>query len=230
MNILRFVAVLACIGLLLGCAEGEGEGKTNPVEAVFKDPLTSKQIKKALIKLEDMPSGYSEDPDLISDEEDEDEITAGSKKCKELMSALDGKDRAEEPFGEGEVGFKQSDFGPFVGESVSSFKGSQIKDGMEKVRDAFEGCKKFETTDKDGAKLKFRVAPMSFPKLGDDTIAVKMSGTESSFGMSFDFNLVAVRVDQNVVMMINFGIGKALGGQKFEKLTRLAVERIDQAA
>jgi hypothetical protein len=116
-----------------------------------------------------------------------------------------------------------------VGESVSSFKGSRIKDGMGEIREAFEKCKKFETTDKDGAKTKFTVAPISFPKLGDDTIAVKMSGKEPTLGLTFEFNLVAVRVDQNVVIMLNMGIGRALGGQKFEKLTRLAVERIDQA-
>lgn len=228
---LQCVAAAILIVLAASCGQEPGEGKTNPVEAVFKDPLSSKQIKRALLKIEDMPSGYTEDPDLINDEEsEEDEISAGSKKCEQLMSALGSKDRAEKPFGEGEVGFKESDFGPFVGESVISFKGSRIKEGMGKIRDAFASCKNFETEDKDGAKTKFRVAPMSFPKLGDDTIAVKMSGEEPSFGMTFDFNLVAVRVDQNVVMMLNFGIGRALGGQKFEKLTRLAVERIDAAA
>ena len=222
------VAAIACIGLLFGCAKGEGEGKTNPVEAVFKDPLTSKQIKGALLKIEDMPSGYTKDADLISDEGDEDEFTSGSPKCKQLMNTLDS-DEEEKPFGEGEVGFKESDFGPFVAESVSSFKGDRIKDGMGKFREAFESCTVFTTTDKDGAKTKFKVAQMSFPKLGDDTIAVKMSAKEPTLGMSFDFSLVAVRVDQNVILMLNFGVGRALGGQKFEKLARLAVERINQA-
>lgn len=229
MRTLKYVAATILLVLATSCGQEPGEGKTNPVEAVFKDPLTSKQIKKALLKIEDMPSGYAKDPELIGNDDD-DEITAGSKKCKELMGALSASDKEEKPFGEGEVGFKESDFGPFVGESVSSFKGSRIKDGMRKIRDAFESCTMFETKDKDGAKTKFTVAPMSFPKLGDDTLAVKLSGKEPSFGMTFDFNLVAVRVDQNVVMMLNLGIGRALGGEKFEKLTRLAVERIDQAA
>ena len=214
--------------LATSCGQPEGEGKTNPVEAVFKDPLTTKQIKSALLKIEDMPSGYTKDPDLVSDEEDEDEITSGSPKCNQLMNAGDSEED-EKPFGEGEVGFKESDFGPFVAESVSSFKGNRIKDGMGKFREAFESCTAFTTTDKDGAKTKFKVAKMSFPKLGDDTIAVKMSAKEPTLGMSFDFSLVAVRVDQNVVLMLNFGVGRALGGEKFEKLTRLAVERIDKA-
>jgi hypothetical protein len=214
--------------LATSCSQPEGGGKTNPVEAVFKDPLTTKQIKSALLKIEDMPSGYTKDPDVISDDEDEDEFS-GSPKCKRLMNALDSEED-EKPFGEGEVGFKESDFGPFVAESVSSFKGDRIKNGMGKFREAFESCSTFTTTDKDGAKTKFKVAQMSFPKLGDDTIAIKMSAKEATLGMSFDFSLVAVRVDQNVVLMLNFGVGRALGGEKFEKLARLAVERIDQAA
>jgi hypothetical protein len=214
--------------MLTGCAQPKGESKTNPVEAIFKDPLTSKQIKDALIKLEDLPSGYTEDRELISDDSEDDKLTAGSKKCESLNSTLNA-DESVKPFGEGEVGFKESEFGPFVGESVSSFKGSRVEDGMGKLKDAFKTCKKFETTAKDGTKTKFSVSQMSFPSLGDDTIAVKMTASEPTFGMSFDLSLVAVRIDQNVVMMLNFGIGKALGGQKFEKLTRLAVERIDQA-
>jgi hypothetical protein len=223
------LAVAATLLLATNCGQPQGESKTNPVEAVFKDPLTSKQIKGALLKIDDMPPGYTKDSDLISDEEDED-VFSGSPKCKRLMNALDSGDKEEKPFGEGEVGFKESDFGPFVAESVSSFKGDRIKDGMGKFREAFESCTTFTTTDKDGAKTKFKVAQMSFPKLGDDTIAIKMSAKEPTLGMSFDFSLVAVRVDQNVVLMLNLGVGRALGGQKFEKLTRLAVERIDQAA
>jgi hypothetical protein len=224
----RIVAVMLCAALLAACGGKTGEAKTNPVEAVFKDPLTSKQIKKALLTLDDMPSGYSEDPDLVSDDDDsEDEVTKGSPQCKKLMSAIEEED--EKPFGEGDVGFKESDFGPFIMESVASHEGDLIKDSMGELREAFSTCKKFESTDAEGAVTKFTVAEMSFPELGDDTVAVKMSGKESSFGFTFDFNLVAVRVDQNVILMVNFGVGRALGGKKFEQLARLAVERVSAA-
>lgn len=226
---LRLLAAALCLLLLASCGSEPGENRTNPVEAVFKDPLTDKQIEKALLTVDDMPSGYSEDPELVSDEDEEDdEVTSGSPKCEELMSAM-GDEDDEKPFGEGEVGFKEGDFGPFIMESIASHKGDTIEKAMKELRDAFTMCKKFESTDKEGAVTKFTVARMSFPDLGDDTVAVKMSGKEDELGFTFTFNLVAVRVDQNVVLLVNFGIGGAMDGTKFEKLARLAVDRVEQA-
>ena len=215
--------------LVTACGARTGEEKTNPVESLFKDPLTSQQIKKSLLTIDDMPSGFSEDPEMSTDDS-EDNFTSGSSDCKALNSTLNEPGTKSKTVGEGEVGFKESDFGPFVAESVASFKGAAIEDSMGDLKQAFSKCKRFTTTDEDGAKLKFRVAPMSFPDLGDDTIAVKLSAKEPTFDLSFTLDLVAVRVDQNVVMMLNFGIGKALAGEKFESLVRLAVDRINKAA
>ena len=227
----RILALLVASFVLAACGGKAGEDTTNPIESITKDPLTSEEIKKVLLTLEDLPSGYSEDPELTSeDEEDSDEVTSGSQPCKDLMAALDAEEE-EKPHGEGEIGFKESDFGPFVMEAVASFEGDKLKKTMQTFQDAFTECRKFTTTDSEGVDTNFTAAPMSFPKLGDESVAVRLTAKEDSdFDFEIDFDLVAVRTDQNVVLMASLGFGKSMSGEDFEKLVRTAVQRVSDAA
>ena len=70
------LAAVVALAVLSACGAlgGQGEGKTNPIKAVFKDPLTTAQIKPALLTLDDMPSGYSVAPEEAEEEEAEEDL------------------------------------------------------------------------------------------------------------------------------------------------------------
>ncbi len=215
----------ACCLLLGGCGASAG-----PDQTATADPLSETQIKKALLTIDDLPSGFSKDPDLALDEEGSaDDVTQGTKQCRDLLSALNDENRGK-PFGEGQVGFKEGDAGPFIEEQVTSFEGSTIKKSMATLREAFASCKEFQTKDSEGVVTEFTVAPMTFPDLGDDSIAVQLGAIESSVDFEIAMSLVVVRVDQNVVLLGNYGLGSGLGGGKFESIARTAVDKVSQAS
>ena len=223
MALASFVLLSAC-----GLIGGQGEGKTNPVEAIFKDPLTTAQIKPTLLTLDDMPNGYSIDRDA-SDDSDSGELDSSTAECTRLFKALERQDN-QKAFGKAEINFKADDFGPFVSETVSSFKGSKIKDQLAILDVALAKCPSFTTTDDDGAKLTFKVEELSFPDLGDQTVAGRITAKEPTFDIAIEFQMVAVRVDQNMVALANFGIGKGMGEADFEEVVRKAVERVQAAS
>lgn len=221
---LASVALLAACGLI----GGQGEGKTNPVEAIFKDPLTTAQIKPTLLTLDEMPNGYAIDQDA-SDDSDSGELDSTTAECTRLFKALERQDK-ENAFGKAEINFEAGDFGPFVSETVSSFEGSKIKDQLAILDVALAKCPSFTTTDDDGAKLKFKVEELPFPDLGDQTVAGLITAKEPTFDIAIEFQMVAVRVDQNMVALANFGIGKGMGEADFEEVVRKAVEHVQAAS
>lgn len=213
-----------------GSDKSDGSGKTGVVEKVFADPLTDAQIEKALLAVDDLPSGWSVSADDEDEDEDDDsdsETSADNPECQKLMDAMDGDDESE-AFGEGEVSFQQSEWGPFLSQSVSSKEGDEIEKAMTAFREAFETCESFTETDADGTKTEFKISDMSFPDLGDDTVALKMSAEAEGFPV--DVPLVVVRVDQNVILLASFGIGQGMDAKELETVARTAVTKVKAAA
>lgn len=227
-----FIAFALCSALALsGCGGDDGAGdtgKTGVIERVFADPLTDAQIKKALLTVDDLPSGWTASPD--EDEEDDDsdaETDSASAECKKLMDAMEGDDSTK-AFGKGEAEFQGGEWGPFLSQSVSSMKGDEIEKSMDSFRDAFQACDSFTQTDDEGVKTEFKIADMSFPDLGDDTIALKMSA--EAMGIPVDIPLVVVRVDQNVILLASVGLGEGMSSADLEKVARTAVTKVKAAS
>jgi hypothetical protein len=74
-------------------------------------------------------------------------------------------------------------------------------------------------TDEDGSTTTY--SEMSFPDLGDDSIAYR--GTVQDFPVSFA--LVAAAVDERIVYLI--GVGSGSDGELLEGLATIAVARAD---
>lgn len=227
-------ALLPALALVITAACGGGgaedskketdSGGTGMVEKVFADPLGDEQIKDALLSLDDMPSGWS-----IDDSEDEDdadtETSSDDPACNALMGAFEGDE--DEAFGEGDVSFTQSEFGPFLSQAIASQEGDAIEKTMGELRQAFETCTSFTDTESDGTKTTFKVSEMSFPDLGDETLAVKLAGDADGF--SFTAPLVVTRVDQNVILLVSISIGQPMPGEDLESIARTAVAKVKSA-
>lgn len=160
---------------------------------------------------------------------DSDSNTAGKTGFVERILAgpltyADIDDSGATPVGEGEATFRKSKRGPFLLQSITSFEGNEAKKAVKAFRTAFETCDSFTETGDDGTKVSFKVSPMAFPSLGDDTVALRLSARAARIKVVAP--LIVVRVDQNLMLLASAGIKKRLPAQDLETVARTAVTKI----
>jgi hypothetical protein len=235
---LGIAATLALAGLLVGCSEdpperaatitadedaGAGaeddgaasdESETPITDDAAARVLTDKQARAALPGVAGMPSGWSVDPENTlgddgDDSDDEDDITTPAK-CEELFDALD-EANDDDPVGSAEVTFTQGGFGPFLGIEVSSFEDEVDDNSLGRALDVLGQCPEFTVNTNDGeAPITYKVSPLSFANLGEETAAFRMTFESEGFAFSSDFAIV--RVGHNLVT----GSTAAIGGGRVE--------------
>lgn len=234
MRKLTFV-LIAALGLTLSaCSSGgakDNSGKTGVIEKVLAKPLTDEQIIEALLTVEDMPTGWSESAEnFLGDDDDNDggtESTSSDEKCQEFLDTINdqGETKGDSKLvGSGNVAFQKSDFGPFLVQSINSGKGSSAKETLNTFRDGIANCATIEETSADGEVLKTTVTDMSFPKLGDDRVAFKVA-VDNDF-IPMEMPLVAIRSDQNLIILASVGIGAGIDSADLEAIARKAVTKV----
>ena len=72
-------------------------------------------------------------------------------------------------------------------------------------------------------KVKVKVAEISFPELGDGTVAVRFSATDPELE-GLEFEVVAVQSGDVIVALAFFGAG----GSDAQVLTRTAVDKVQE--
>ena len=185
------------------------------------EPLTQKQINAALLRVQDMPSGWAKEKNEPDDDSD-DKIQPA--RCQEVMETLD-KGTDDKPLHEGEVTFSNGGaFGTTFSESLSTFKDEIDDDAAQKIADAFGSCPEFTSIDSEGSKSKISLSPMSFANLGDQTLAFAL--TVNSEGFEIKLNLAMVVVGHNLATFFSGGLTGA-SGSELEKLARKGLERLE---
>ena len=221
----RILVVVSALVVITACGGNETPeraGSAAPKGATSNySPLSKVELKSVLLSIDDMPTGFAVDPDP-SDDEDDDDFTSGDPGCKALVeSSEDDKNKVADK----DASFTQGDFGPFVSESVSIVKKGTASDGFADARDGLGKCKSYVAGKGDDA-AKFKVGAMSFPNLGDETLAYQLSGEASGF--PFTGHIVAVRLGDNIVFLSGVAIGtSALDPSTFEKIARAAVKKVE---
>lgn len=220
-----FIFLASLVLTACGALGAQGEGKTNPVTAVFKDPLTSAQLKKALLTTKDLPPGYEANSDVDDGEDSEEsteKVTEGGPACARLWKELD-LDSKKRRVGDAAIAFGHDDYG-ILAESISSYRGSKAKTDLAVIEAALKQCRTFKTGNDD---LPYKVKPIPFPKLGDQTVAMSVTTSEPTLGLTFTFQWILVRVDQSKIGLLTLAFGEGgLDSAKFEKVARTAVQRV----
>lgn len=205
-------------------ADGSAEKIEEPGDAAGKR-LTKKQIQAALLRVQDMPSGWAKEPNEPEDEEDDGKIEPA--RCQEVLDALD-EGFEEEPAGEGEVTFSNGGaFGTLFNHSISTFEDEVDEDAAQKIADAFGSCPEFTEVDAEGTKSTYTVAPMSFANLGDQTLAFTLKADSDGFEVSL--NMAMVMTGHNVSTFFSGGLTGS-SGSELEKLARKGVRRLEMVA
>lgn len=230
----RFAVLVSLVALsLTACSSGGGEkdvpkraGEPASKEAASEYTTLSKaDLKSVVLTLDDMPAGYAVDTDEDEESEDDD-FTSGDPGCKELVDSTDGD---KYKLDEAEASFTQGDFGPFVAESVTTTKPGKADDSLSEGRRALDSCGSYLSGQGDDA-VKFKVGRLSFPNLGDETLAYSLTGEASGF--PFSGQIVVIRFGDNIVFLSALGIGDAkVDSTDLEAIARTAAQRVtDKAA
>lgn len=169
-------------------------------------------LAKAALTLEDMPAGWT--VSTPSKDDDDDDICGAEQKLTPKNSV--------------DADFKQSDFGPFFATRLSLFSLSDAKKAMEDIRDVFKGCTTW--TSGDNPPAVYTISPLSFPRLADDTFAVRVSTTGVPLFGTMQVDVVYVRRGPVVSVLGYVALGPAAAGTSpLEDLARKADAKLQKA-
>jgi hypothetical protein len=181
-----------------------------------KDPesYTEADLKRALLTLDDMPSGWSARPEEDDEEDDEE---SNSFLCgSELDIDTDALVSANAQFAGGELA-------PLVLQGVAVFPEGEAKKLFEEFTNALETCK--ERQDED--EMTWHIAKMSFPEFGNDSAAFRISTSDIPLVGVFEMQLVITQSGDflNVVMHADIGMD-GVDTDQTEKFARRADEKL----
>ena len=178
--------------------EGLAETLTDPKPAVSSAP---RELDEILIALDDLPDGWTA----------EGWITEGESNGEDCL------DRAFAPtLGVTGAAFSQSESGPFL--SVGAFEPGEAKDVFDSIADLVEECD--GETDSDG--YTWSLSAVSFPRVGDDTFAVRLDGA-GSFPLAVFYTLA--RVGDVLIFDISVAFMGAVDAELVESTLRIMVDR-----
>lgn len=123
-------------------------------EATEPAPIPSdEELEKALLSLDDMPSGWSPSPAEEADDPDD-----ASEFCPD---ATEPEDPGVDAVGEATVDYQQSEFGPFFTQLVYRFEGNGAEQGMDAFRVAVSACDEWTEVDPDmDAEIHYSIQPL----------------------------------------------------------------------
>lgn len=229
----RSVALaLTALLALTACGGGNGDGgddaassgsaSASPSPTPRAVLLTEAELQARLLTLEDLPTGFvvSEPVDPTAEEE-EPGLTSSDPTCQAYLDSADSESTAPSA---AVAEFENPDSLEFITEDLESYEGDAAQSSFAEARTSLAACR---TLTLEGAEGEITVQQQSFgADLGDEVMAVRMDG-EVDLGdgelLPFSGNIVAVRLENNVVAVTIFAIGGQLVDT--EEVVRTAVRK-----
>ncbi|WP_037570934.1 hypothetical protein [Phaeacidiphilus oryzae] len=215
----RAAAVVAAALLpvvLAGC--GGGSSKQS-------QPLAAAMLNRAALAVGDMPSGFVPDP------------TGGAAgmpattdpTCGRLLAAVERPGTGGDVHAHsGTSAFRRSPLGPWVRNFAQSATGDGAKSALSSLGDLTGKCGGFTGT-LAGRRISFKVGDLPLASMGDESKAVRMTGTLSGQPVEADF--VAIRVGSNLTVVGHSDIGwNAADTTITKQAAQRAAEKLKQAA
>lgn len=233
---------LLAVALLGACGDsperavtvGQTTAANEPVEETSAPPkpkgagdeLSSNQVKVALLTVADMPTGWSSAPNEEDAEDTKDTMEPAS--CQAMFDKMDADKAAKEAKAKAQASFSAGGaLGTQLTMEVSSFEDDGQGDKVEDVAAALSQCSAITSTDASGTKTEMELAGLSFPNLGDQTLAMRMNA--KSDGIAVVADLVVVAAGHNIVTFTAAGL-QPMQGAELEKVARTGMAKVAQAA
>ncbi len=190
--------------------------KSGPLKAEVDKPLTRQQIDAALITADDLPAGF-ETAKLDRAEDSED--PSGCRSWDDLVAMLENAPtKAEAKHSRGAMGT-----------TVYSTIAAQ-RQGTNKRFDTLAAetatCEVISDSSST-TRTVFKLAPLTLPKIGDDTFATRLTGMSLLGPVGID--VVVMRAGDNLVYVGNFDFN-APDAALTEAVARRAMEKVNASA
>lgn len=165
------------------------KGAASTAPSTVKAVLTTARLKTALLTVAEMPTGFSlskPTPDTSSDD-------ASGSACAKRYAALSKSNARDNTTAKADRAFDQGGLtGEYVDQQLSAFPAElQARASLKRFTSVVSDCPTFTTVDKAGTRTDLTFQALSFPKLGDETFAAKV--TAKSAGTNVSGHLVATR-------------------------------------
>jgi hypothetical protein len=178
-------------------------------------PLTQAALEKALISLDDLPAGWA-----VRAGEDK-----GDEANKETFTFL-CQEYQRKAIANASVDFQKAQLGSFLLHSVTAYPPGEAGDQFAKMRSAVDQCATFKDT-QDGTTTDWTVTPISFPKLGDQSFAIRLS-SEFALGI-IEVDSVYIRIGDTITSLQYMVLGlQSIDSTQTELFARLAEEKLLQ--
>ena len=173
MRVRTLGAATIAVLLLAGCSLVRDDKPKSPAA-----PLTQEEVTAALLTIDDMPAGFS----LGTTPDDNGRGVCGQPAASSVVPSL----------AEARISFTRGAAGPVVQQVSASYEQAKAVEYMAKVRES-STCTTYADEEADGIVSNNTVAEVSFPKLGDDTLALRVG---NDHGLNAD--IVFIRIGDTV--------------------------------
>jgi hypothetical protein len=213
------MAVVAIAAVLTGCGGSTPEradtvpGPSPGGTGQDGDQATQRQIESALLTTQDMPTGWTSVP--LDDADASTVDRTDPAHCAVLFD-----DWADDAIAKAEVAFGPSGGGDAFGEVALAYRDRSAVDEVQRFADAINQCPQFTATTTDGITVDYEAAPLSFPNLGDRTLALSLRS--SAGGSDYVLDMIWVAMGQYGLTLVGVG----LDGNQLEQLSTAAVDRL----
>ena len=228
----RFFAFTLLVAVSVSGAGCTAAGHAGVARALPPPVLTQAELSAALLRVEDLPHGYTLQPipESPPDESDTSGQGGGVEPCSDVFDQLRGGEPALGAIaaGSAEVEFSKGDDGPFLQQGLlSSGDRAGLHAAVEAFRQLPKVCGEFSENDQQGT-FTMRLSPAQFPALGDESVAVRLdaTGTSEAATIALGGYLVLIRVGATVCILIHFGIPN-VDVTETEAVARAAVARLE---
>ena len=170
---------------------------------------SDEDLTRALLAVEDMPSGWTIDEDSRSGD--------ATQVCNTTPM-----DEVIAPDAAAERAFTGGETGPFLTQHLIALEyEDDAMNGIDRIREAF-GCGEWTDPETDTT---WTIAETAFPDLGDETTAYRLSTTGTDNDVSMDGNAVVIR-DGGVILLVVHVVSGEIDSSVTEELIRTAFDKI----
>lgn len=187
-------------------------------EAAPEGTLSQVQLEQALLTVPDLPTGYTQG---TPSRDDDTPTQSDNPECAARFDELDSAE--DEAVATAEASFEGPGPGVLLEQSLASFEDeTRLSERLATVTELLSECPRFTTTDAGGVESTINVKPLSFPALGDETLAVGF--VIETPELNLNLNLVVIRV--GTILQTVYQGGLSADPAALEQAARKSTEKV----